>query len=107
MKDAIIARLAQSGWQKDRIVDAFSKTFQTAVAPKQASIWLRFSQECNSWLLTNGDFTSAGENVLATAYAKCPVGMPSGEIEQAIDALVAEMEQRIANAWSVRLTRST
>jgi len=103
MKDVIVDCLARSGWQKDRILDAFSKTFETVVAPKQASIWLRFSQEGQRWWLTNGDFTSAGENVLAATYAIFPVGMLQQEIEQTVAALVAEMECKIAGAYSVRL----
>ncbi|WP_432263286.1 hypothetical protein [Cupriavidus sp. TMH.W2] len=103
MKEKIVECLAQFGWHKDRIVDAFSKTFETVVAPKQASIWLSFDQECNRWWLTNGDFTSAGENVLAASYAIFPVGMLQNEIEQTIAALVAAMERKIAGAYSVRL----
>lgn len=103
MKDMIVDRLERFGWQKDRIVDAFSKTFETVVAPKQASIWLRFSQEGNRWWLTNGDFTSAGENVLAACYAIFPGGMLQSEIEQTVAALVVEMERKIAGAYSVRL----
>lgn len=103
MKNMIIARLAQHGWQKDRIVDAFSKTFETIVAPKQASVWLKFDHVLNCWWLANGDFTSAEENVLAASHAIFPVGTPQNEIEQTIDAFVAEMEQKIAGAYSVRL----
>lgn len=32
MKDTIVDCLGRSGWQKDRIVDAFSKTFETVGA---------------------------------------------------------------------------
>lgn len=103
MKDTIACHLARFGWQKDRIVDAFSKTFATVVAPKQASIWLRLDQECNRWWLTNGDFTSAGENVLAACAAIFPVGMPQIEIEKTIEAFVSEMEYKIAGAYSARL----
>ena len=103
MKDTIARCLAQFGWHKDRILDFFNKNFETAVAPTKASIWLRFDAECDRWWLTNGDFTSAGENVLATSYAIFPGGMGEYEIEQAIAALVAEMERKIAGAYSVRL----
>lgn len=106
MKDRIIECLAQYGWQKDRIVDAFSKTFETVVAPKRASIWLKFDQECNRWWLTNGDFTSAGENVLAACFAIFPVGMSQDEIAQTVEAFVAELERKIAGAYSVRLLKS-
>ncbi|WP_225031107.1 hypothetical protein [Paraburkholderia sp. XV] len=103
MKDTIAAGLASHGWRKDRLVDAFSKTFETVVAPKQASIWLSFDKECSRWWLANGDFTSAGENVLAGAYAIFPIGMSQTAVEQAVAALVDEMERKIAGAYSVRL----
>ncbi|MFM0386903.1 hypothetical protein [Paraburkholderia dipogonis] len=103
MKDIIVDCLGRFGWQKDRIVDAFSKTFETVVAPKQASIWLSFNQEGNRWWLTNGDFTSAGENVLAASYAIFSVGIHQTEIEHTVAALVAAMERKIAGAYSVRL----
>ncbi|MGQ7932160.1 hypothetical protein [Paraburkholderia sp. D1E] len=105
MKDGIVDCLAQFGWQKDRISDVFFKTFETIVAPKRASIWLSFNQEGNRWWLTNGDFTNAGENVLAASYAIFPVGMPQAEIEHIVATLVAEMERKIAGAYSVRLLR--
>ena len=103
MKDTIIQRLSYHGWLKDRIVDAFSKTFQTCVAPKRASIWLRFDKEGGRWWLADGDFTSAGENVLATSFAILPVGMLLNAIELTVDALVTKMELKIASAYSVRL----
>ncbi|MFM0756091.1 hypothetical protein [Paraburkholderia strydomiana] len=103
MKQKIVDCLAQHGWAKDRIVDAFSKTFETVVAPKRASIWLRFDRECDRWWLKNGEFTSAGENVLAGSFAIFPTGMPHDEIEDTVAALVAGMEGSIAGAYSVRL----
>lgn len=105
MKDVIVECLARFGWHKDRIVDAFSKTFATVVAPKKASIWLSFDQECNRWWIRSGDFTSAGENVLAATHAILPIDMPSAEIEKTIAMLVADMERKIAGAYSVRLLR--
>lgn len=105
MKGIIVDCLARSGWRKDEIVDAFSKTFETAVVPKQASIWLHFDEECNSWWLRQGDFTSAGENVLAGCHAILLAGMPQVEIAEAVAALVADMERKIGGAWSVRLLR--
>jgi hypothetical protein len=103
MKDMIADSLEQLGWQKDRIVDAFGKTFETVVAPKRASIWLRFDQAGCRWWLTNGDFTSAGENALAGSYAIFLVDMSESEIRQTVAALVAEMERKIAGSYSVRL----
>ncbi|OXC78742.1 hypothetical protein [Caballeronia sordidicola] len=103
MKELIIEALAQLGWRKDKIVDAFSKTFETAVVPKRASIWLHFDAECNRWWLRHGDFTSAGENVLATTHAIFPVSMSPDAIEKTVAALVAEMGRNISRAWSVRL----
>lgn len=103
MKQKIVDCLAQHGWTKDRIVDAFSKTFETVVAPKRASVWLSFDHECDRWWLKNGEFTSAGENVLAGSFAIFPTGMPQDEIEDTVVALVAGMEGSIAGAYSVRL----
>lgn len=104
MKDEIARCLARFGWQKDKIVDVFSKSFRTAVDPtKSASILLRFDRECNRWWLTDGNFTSAGENVLAVCHAIFPVGAPEQEIEQTIAALVTEMEYKIAGAYCMRL----
>jgi len=103
MKQKIVACPAQHGWAKDRIVDAFGKTFETVVAPKWASIWLSFDHKCDRWWLKNGEFTSAGENVLAGSFAILPTGMPYDEIEDTVAAFVADMEGRTAGAYSVRL----
>lgn len=103
MKDMIIASLARFGWQKDTILDFFNKDFETFRGEARACIWLRFDGDCNRWWLNHGDFTSAGENVLATCYAIFPVGMPQNEIEQTVTALVAEIKRRVAGAFSVRM----
>src|SRR5689334_21518387 len=103
MKQKIVACLAQHGWAKDRIVDAFSKTFETVVAPKRASIWLSFDRECDRWWLKNGEFTSAGDNVLAGICAIFPIDMADREIGKSVAVLVSEMEQKVAGAYSVRL----
>ena len=103
MKQAIIDCLAQHGWVKDRIVEAFSKTFETVVAPKRASIWLSFDRGCDRWWLKNGEFTSAGENILAGSFATFPVDMADREIGASVAMLVSEMEQKVAAAYSVRL----
>lgn len=103
MKDIIVDCLAQHAWQKDTILDFFNKNFETFVGPARACIWLRFDQECERWWLTNGDFTSAGENVLATSHAIFPVDMPEPEIRRVVANLVAEMERKIAGAFSVRM----
>jgi hypothetical protein len=103
VKKQIVGRLAVHGWLKDRTVDAFSKTFRTAVAPKSASLWLRFAGDRESWWLTHGDFTSAGENVLATASVFLSSRATAEEVSESIDNLVEELENRIAQAWSVRL----
>lgn len=103
MKQKIVDCLAQHGWAKDRIVDAFSKTFETVVAPKRASIWLSFDRECDRWWLKNGEFTSAGENVLAGSFSIFPVDMADREIGKSVAVLVSEMERKVAGAYSVRL----
>ncbi|MCX4150003.1 MULTISPECIES: hypothetical protein [Paraburkholderia] len=103
MKDVIVDCLAKFAWEKDSILDYFNKNFETFVGPARACIWLRFDHECDRWWLTNGDFTSAGENVLATSHAIFPVGTPESEIQQVVAELVAEMERKIAGAFSVRM----
>jgi hypothetical protein len=103
MKHKIIDCLARFGWQKDTILDFFNKSFETFVGGARACIWLKFDDECDCWWLDNGDFTSAGENVLATSYAIFPVGMPQNEIDQTVTALVAEMERKVSGAFSVRM----
>lgn len=105
MKEMIAECLAQFGWHKDRLVDCFSKTFDTVVAPKKASLWLKLDLECDRWWLADGDFTSAGENVLAGCHGIFPAGMPLNEISESVAALVAEMERKISGAYSVRLLR--
>ncbi|WP_186214457.1 hypothetical protein [Burkholderia gladioli] len=103
MKDAIIGGLAQHGWCKDKILDFFNKPVDTFVGQATASIWLRFEEECDRWWLTAGNFTSAGENVLATSFAFFPVGISQNEIQQTIAALVASMDRDISRAFSVRM----
>lgn len=106
MKDKIIACLEKAGWQKDRIVNAFSKIFETGVVPVRGSIWLRLDREFPYWWLTDGDFTSAGENVLAGLSVRLPLNMKDADIEREVAAFVQKMEQNISRAWSVRLLYS-
>lgn len=103
MKDAIVGCLAQHGWCKDKILDFFNKPVETFAGQARASIWLRFEEEFDRWWLRDGNFTSAGENVLATSFAFFPGGMSQHEIEQKIAALVVSMDRDISRAFSVRM----
>lgn len=103
IKDLLLACLATLGWEKDLYLDVFSKAFKTAVGPRAASLWLRFDKESNQWLFRDGDFTSAGENVLAAHFADFPVDMPEEDVKKTVAAYVAAAERKIASAYSVRL----
>ncbi|MBS4020029.1 MAG: hypothetical protein KGZ68_17540 [Dechloromonas sp.] len=105
IKPCIVNAMAAHGWHKDRIVDAFIKHFPSVVVSTQGSIWLRHEPEAQRWWLMDGNFTSAGENVLAGCFAIVTHQMSPAEIEQTIAKHVKEMERRIAGAFSVRLLR--
>lgn len=98
----VIEALAKNGWEKDRLLDAFSKTFETAITPTKASVWLRFEQGFNRWWLCQADFTSAGENVLAASSATIPEGADMDAVMRKVDTLIGEMELRILGAYSMR-----
>lgn len=106
MRDLIISTMATLGWSKDRVVDVFSCQVETFFGSDTASIWLVYDKETCCWWFNSGVFTSAGENVLATAYASIDDKLPKELVIKTIEAFVVEINERISTAYSVRLLRS-
>lgn len=104
VKEMIVEAMASAGWNKDRIVDCFSKNFETFRGPARAAIWLSFDAGTQEFWLRSADFTSAGENVLAACYAFFPSqDLTYSYVDHKIKNLVAEMESKVATAFSVRI----
>jgi len=107
IQELVISRLVkQHGWFTDHLVPNWvGKHYKTAVAPT-ARASLRLSHDkVNHQFWLNGEFTSAGENVLATAFACLPEAFDEAEVHAAVDEYIADAEKRIAGAYSVRLLR--
>lgn len=104
IQETVIQHLAtQHGWSTDRILNNWvCKYYDSAVGPKRAALWLTFDAECNQYWL-RGEFTSAGQNVLATSYAIIPSTAAENEIQSAVDAFIVEAEKEIEGSYAVRL----
>lgn len=101
---AVIDRLAEEhGWYTDRILKNWvGKEYDSAVGPKRAQLWLSFDAEYNQFFL-KGEFTSAGENVLATCLSVIPGTATAAQVEAAVDAHIVQAEKAIAGSYAVRL----
>lgn len=101
---AVINRLASlHGWYTDRILKNWvGKEYDSAVGPKRAQLWLSFDAEYNQFFL-KGEFTSAGDNVLATCLSVVPGTATAAEVEAAVDAHIEQAEKAIAGSYAVRL----
>lgn len=106
MIEHITNAMTAHGWQKDRIVDAFTKQYETNVDPtKQASFWLTRNSEGNGWRISHGDFTSAGDNVLSTASLDLRDGLDVPEIASKIEAFLEDVDRRIKSAYCMRVPK--
>ena len=105
MKDTIITAMAARGWEKDRIVDCFSKPFDTFIGPQaaRASVWMRDDREQGGVWLLDGNFTSAGENVLAMSSLYLPADLTNDEVVSKVSRLIEQMEEAVSQAFSVRM----
>lgn len=101
---AMIDRLvAQHGWYTDRIVKNWvGKEYDSAVGLKRAQLWTTLDAEYNQIFL-KGEFTSAGENVLATCLGIIPGTATAEEVDAAVDAYIVNAEKAIAGSYAVRL----
>lgn len=101
----IIECLVARGWTTDRIVkNTVTKMFETAVAPKQADIWVARNRESDRCVLT-GQYESQGNNALSTCWAWTPFTASEQEIAHAIDDYLAKVEQAIGETYAVRLLK--
>lgn len=104
VQQAIIAHLvAKHGWSQDRIkTNWVSKEYDSAVGLKRACLWATFDAVYNQ-VLMNGEFTSAGENVLAICFSCIREDADTVTLEAAVDAFIAQVEKAIAGSYAVRL----
>lgn len=102
----VIQRLVeQHGWSSDRLLsNVLQKEYRTAVAPKMATLRLTFDTVYSHYWL-NGEFVSAGVNVLASHFACIPSASDLNTVHGKVDAFVDDAEQAIAGSYAVRLLR--
>lgn len=101
----IIGCLVACGWTTDRIVkNTVTKMFETAVAPKQADIWVARSRESDRYVLT-GQYESQGNNALSTCWSWIPFASSEQEIAHAIDGFLAKVEHAIGETYAARLLK--
>lgn len=108
MKDTIISAMAARGWEKDHIVDCFSKPFDTFIGLQaaRASVWMRDDREQGGIWLLDGNFTSAGENVLAMSNLHLQSTLSDEQIVSKVSGLIDQMEEAVSQAFSVRMIPS-
>jgi hypothetical protein len=101
---AVIERLvALHGWYPDRIRTNWAgKEYDSAVGPKRAQLWMSFDAENNQFFL-KGEFTSAGEDVLANCMTVIRGTATVDEVEAAVDAHLVRAEKAITSSYAVRL----
>ncbi|MCW5292650.1 hypothetical protein [Verminephrobacter eiseniae] len=102
----VIQRLGERhGWSPDRLLNnVLQKEYQTAVAPKMATLWLTFDAEYSRYWL-KGEFVSAGVNALASCIECIPCASDLDTVHTKVDALARDAEQAIAGSYAVRLLR--
>lgn len=93
------------GWSVDRLLNnVLQKEYQTAVAPKIATLWLTFDAVYSHYWL-KGDFVSAGVNALASCFGYFPSTSDLDTVHAKVDAFAEDAEQAIAGSYAVRLLR--
>lgn len=102
---AVLVRLAsQHGWTP-RSTPAFMaiRDYDTFRGPAPAN--LRFVlDKVNGLIYSKGEFTSAGENVLALARGGIfRAGQSGAELNALVDEFAANVDKAVATAFSVRM----
>lgn len=89
----------------DRLLNnVLQKEYQTAVAPKMATLWLTYDAVYSHYWL-KGEFVSAGVNVLASCSGCIPGASDLDAVHAKVDAFAGDAEQAIAGSYAVRLLR--
>lgn len=95
---AIIAWLLARGWKDDRIIkNVATKTY----APNQASLRVLLDADNDRYYVT-GEYTSAGENVLATCYAYIDATAVAAQCDNILTRFMENVERQIAGSFAVR-----
>lgn len=104
---ATIKGLMQSlGWAVSCGPCLVSKTFDTAVGPKDAVVYLSPQDPSGRSRVLFGVYWSEGTNILQSRPVLVPVGAEPVEVKRLATEFVRGVESAIADSYAVRLLRA-
>ncbi|MNR71865.1 hypothetical protein D3C71_25440 [compost metagenome] len=100
----VVARLASHGWTPIEGGTAIArKTFDTAVGPKEALVYLTNSRDDDPNRTLQGDYQSEGRNVLEPHGVLLPKAAEPVMVDALVDKFVAGAERAVGESYAARL----
>jgi hypothetical protein len=108
MKNAIFTALHTTGWIKDRITNAATKRFVTAVGLKEGIVYVRVIDKDAEFkgIKLSAEYWSTGRNILEST--KCLINSTDSHdvMTTKISDFLHKIECEISSSYAVRLMRA-
>lgn len=101
----IAGRLEELGWRfqvPPKGAGSASKTYATAVGPKDAIVYLAVTAESVS---LTADYQSEGRNALSTLWERIEKTSDSAAVQKAVEAFSMAVDAGVAETYAARLLR--
>lgn len=100
---SLVSRLVNvHGWRSDRILpNVASRLYETAVGPKQASVWFTVCKTTNSVYFWP-EYQSEGRNAAGIVSAWVTESMSDAEAAEKVDQFVQALDACISQTYAVR-----
>lgn len=107
LRDSVSLRLQSHGWTSNGWTAVGSKSYDTAVGPKQAHAYLAdYGPESNSILL-NGDYQSEGRNQLDSTTVLIPRDADEATVNRMVEQFAKRVDAAVGQTYAARLLSRT
>ena len=104
-KDTVLSLLTTRGWVPEAGTAIASKTYATAVGPKQAHAYLADFGPSSAHLCLTGDYRSEGRNILESRGQLLPKVAAPLEVEALACKFADAVDASVGESYAARLLR--
>lgn len=103
---SIVAHLVRFGWTPLSGTAIAQKTYDTAVGPKTAFVYLSRSAEDDPNRTLQGDYWSEGRNILEPQCVLLPKSADAPELQRLVEKFAAQADKTVSGSYAARLIQA-
>lgn len=101
----MVAQLVAEGWKAEDGTAIASKTYATAVGPKQAHAYVQDFGPTSENVVLAGDYQSEGRNILEPHGVLVPRSAEGGVLSALVQKFVRDADDTVADSYAARLLK--